>query len=121
MRSIAKRCPAVSKAFARIHSRSRSSARPRLGASQQSDAMSALAGPLSTDCSRSHASSNIVPDLLRILQFEQLEVNTTLSEEGLMRALFAQAPLVQHQNLIHVLDRRQSVRHGDGGAFRHED
>ena len=38
-----------------------------------------------------------------------------------MRARLAQLPLVQDEDLVHVLDRREAVRDGDRRAARHQD
>ena len=39
-----------------------------------------------------------------------------LGQQLLVRARLAQLALVQHQDLVHVLDRRQPVRDRDGRA-----
>jgi len=44
------------------------------------------------------------------LQLVKPIVNSALREKLLMRALFAQAPFVKHENAVGVLDRAQPVR-----------
>jgi len=44
----------------------------------------------------------------------------TLREQLLMGARFAQLPVVQHQDLVHILDRRQPVRDRDRRAPGHQ-
>ena len=55
-----------------------------------------------------------------VLQLEQLEVDAALGQQLLMRALLAHDALVQHQDLVHVLDRRQAVGDGDRRPARHQ-
>src|SRR5687768_2680479 len=52
------------------------------------------------------------PFLVAILELIQLEVDAALGEQGLVAAGLAQVPLVQDEDLVHVLDRREPVRDG---------
>src|SRR5205823_12691597 len=56
-----------------------------------------------------------------VLQLEQLEVNPTRRQQLLVRPRLAQPALVQHQNLVHVLNRRQAMRDRDRRSPRHQD
>ena len=64
------------------------------------------------------STSNFV--LLPILQLEQLEVNPALRQQFLVRAGLAQLSLVQHEDLVHVLDRREPVRDRDRRSAGHQ-
>src|SRR5437667_8382033 len=54
-----------------------------------------------------------------VLQLEQLEVDPALREQLLVRPRLAQLTLVQDEDLVHVLDRRQAMRNRDGRALGH--
>ena len=54
--------------------------------------------------------------LLLVLQLVEAVVNAAKGEQFLMRALFAQAPFVEDENAIRVLDGAEAVRDHDGGA-----
>src|SRR5437016_8230323 len=47
-----------------------------------------------------------------VLQLEQLEVNPPARQQFLVRSDLPQAPFVEHQDLIHVLNRRETMGNG---------
>ena len=55
-----------------------------------------------------------------VLQLEQLEVNAALREQFLVRPRLADLSFVQHQNLVHVLDRRKPMGDGDRRPAGHQ-
>ena len=55
-----------------------------------------------------------------VLQLEQPEVDAALRQQLLVRARLAQLAFVQHEDLVHVLDRRQPVRDGDRRPAGHQ-
>src|SRR3954467_2688209 len=54
------------------------------------------------------------PFLIFVLQLVQLEVDPALGEELLVRARFPQVPLVQDEDLVHVLDGGKAMGDRDG-------
>lgn len=58
--------------------------------------------------------------LLFVLQLVEPEIDATLREQFLVRALFTQTALVKDQNTIRVLDRAQAVGDHESGATRQQ-
>src|SRR4051794_1192700 len=57
--------------------------------------------------------------LFLVLELIQLPVNTSLSQELLMRPHFAQSSLVHDKNLVSALNGRQAVRDDKGCTAGH--
>src|SRR4029079_18752972 len=57
---------------------------------------------------------------LPVLELEQPEVDAALREQLLMCAGLAQLPLVQDEDLVHVLDGRQAMRDRNRRAAGHQ-
>ena len=58
--------------------------------------------------------------VLFILKLKQLEIETSVSEQLLVRADFSDRALVQYQDLVHVLNGREAMRDGNRGSTRHQ-
>jgi hypothetical protein len=54
--------------------------------------------------------------LLFVLELIQAEVDAALSQELLVRALFAQAAFMEHEDAVSVLDRAETVSDHQRGA-----
>lgn len=57
---------------------------------------------------------------LPVLQFKQLVVDAPLRKQLLVATGFAQLPVMQHQDRVHVLDGREPVSNGDRRPARHQ-
>src|SRR6516164_2688266 len=111
----------VYRTFARKYDRSRYNAARRSLSADNSAAIACRIGPVRTCSKRAQPASSVPSGLPRILELEQLEVDSALSEQRLVGALLAQAALVDDENLVHVLDGREAVRDRYRGSSGHQD